>query len=158
MTLTRVGTDYDLAYTEKESNSASASVTAGVIGSKMYVIDVDFVWFEFPKMIQWMKGKTAPHYIEAKASGKSAKQVLTNQGINAIEVKVDGGDKIARATMATPDIEAGRVLIHRSVVQKLMYHETQGLAKFPNNSHMDLADALVQSINRLLNGHQVFTF
>ena len=158
VSLQRIGTDWDLAYTEKQTNSASAYVTAGVYDKKMYIIDIGFEWLEFPKLMPYMRSKKAPHYIEAKASGKSAKQVLTNQGINAVEVKVDGGDKVARAQMATPYAEAGRVYIHRGLLNKLLNDDKQGILKFPNNKNDDLQDALVQSINRLLNQPHVFTF
>lgn len=148
--LKEVGTDWDLAYTEKETNSASAYVTAGKFDSKMYITDLGFDWLEFPKLMPYMKSKTQPHYIEGKASGKSAKQVLTNQGIPAIEVQVIGGDKVARAQMATPYAESGMVFCKRSVWDKLHNDSKQGILMFPNGEHDDLQDALVQSINRLL--------
>ena len=158
VTLQRLGSDWDLAYTQKETNSASAFITAGVYDNKMYITDLGFEWLEFPKLMPYMRSKQATHYIEAKASGKSAKQVLTNQGINAVEVKVDGGDKVARAQMATPYAEAGRIFVHRSLINKLLNDEKQGILRFPNNKNDDLQDALVQSINRLLNQPHVFTF
>jgi len=157
MTLKRLGSDWDLAYTEKESNSASAFVTAGELDGKMYITDLGFKWLEFPKLMSYMKSQQAPHYIEAKASGKSAKQTLTNQGIPAIEVKVDGGDKIARATMATPYAEAGMIYCRASLLEKLYNDDKQGILLFPKTGD-DLNDALVQSINRLLAGPKVFTF
>jgi len=144
------GTDWDLAYTEKETNSASAYITAGKYESKMYITDLGFDWLEFPKLMPYMKSKTQPHYIEGKASGKSAKQVLTNQGIPAIEVQVSGGDKIARAQMATPYAESGMVYCKKSIWDKLHSDSKQGILMFPNGEHDDLQDALVQSINRLL--------
>lgn len=156
-TLTLVGTDWDLAYTEKETNSASAFCTAGKLGEKMYIHDIGFKWAEFPTLIQWMKTQRAPHYIEAKASGKSARQVLVNQGIPAIEVEVGGGDKIARAQIVSPYAEAGMIYVRESVLDKLYNDSKQGLLLFPN-AHDDLNDALVQSINRLLAGHQIFVF
>ncbi len=158
VTLQRLGSDWDLAYTEKQTNSASAFVTAGVYDKKMYITDLGFEWLEFPKLMAYMRSKQATHYIEAKASGKSAKQVLTNQGINAVEVKVDGGDKVARAQMATPYAEAGRIFVHRSLINKLLNDEKQGILRFPNNKNDDLHDAFVQSVNRLLNQPNVFTF
>lgn len=148
--LTELGTDWDLAYTEKETNSASAYITAGKHDSKMYITDLGFDWLEFPKLMPYMKAKTQPHYIEGKASGKSAKQVLTNQGIPAIEVQVSGGDKIARAQMATPYAESGMIYCKRSIWDKLHNDSKQGILMFPNGEHDDLQDALVQSINRLL--------
>jgi predicted phage terminase large subunit-like protein len=107
-------------------------------------------------LINYMKAKKAPHYIEAKASGKSAKQTLTNRGIPAVEVKVDGGDKIARATLATPYAESGMIYCRRSLLNKLYNDDKQGILVFPNGKGDDLQDALVQSINRLLGKRQFF--
>ena len=156
--LREVGTDWDLAYTEKETNSASAYVTAGMYDNKMYISDLGFDWLEFPKLINYMKTKKAPHHIEGKASGKSAKQTLTNQGVPAIEVQVNGGDKVARATMATPYAEAGMVYCKESLLNKLYNDSKQGILLFPNAEHDDLQDALVQSINRLLAQPKMFMF
>lgn len=156
--LTQLGTDWDLAYTEKETNSASAYVTAGKFENKMYIDDLGFDWLEFPKLMNYMKSKTKPHYIEGKASGKSAKQVLTNQGIPAIEVQVTGGDKIARATMVTPYAESGLIYCRQSLLDKLYYDSKQGILMFPNGDADDLQDALVQSISRLLQNPSVFFF
>ncbi len=156
--LTSMASDWDLAYTEKETNSASAYITAGLHDNKMYIDSIGFKWLEFPNLINYMKEQKAPHYIEAKASGKSAKQTLTNQGIPAIEVKVDGGDKVARATLATPYAESGLIYCRASLLNKLYFDDKQGILVFPNGKGDDLQDALVQSINRLLNQPKMFFF
>jgi predicted phage terminase large subunit-like protein len=156
--LESLGSDWDLAYTAKEENSASAYVTAGIYENKMYIDEIGFEWLEFPKLIHWMKTKKFPHYIEQKASGKSAKQTLTNQGIPAIEVPVEGGDKVARTMMATPYAEAGMVLCRQRIINKLYNDDRQGILNFPKAEHDDLNDALTQSINRLLAKPQFFTF
>lgn len=150
------GTDWDLAYTEKETNSASAHVTAGLVGTNMYIDDLGWIWAEFPKLISYMKAKEAPHYIEAKASGKSAKQTLKSMGVTAIEVDIKGGDKIGRANNAAPFAEAGRVYIRQSLINKLYFDSKQGILMFPNGEHDDLNDAVVQAINRLLNRRKMF--
>lgn len=148
--LVNVGSDWDLAYTEKESNSACAYVKSGKVDENMAIDDIGFKWLEFPDLINYMKAKEAPHYIEAKASGKSAKQTLKKSEIPAIEVKVSGteGDKVARTRLATPYAESGMILIRESLVDMLYNDDRQGILKFPNNSHNDLNDALVQAINR----------
>jgi len=153
-----LGTDWDLAYTEKTENSASAYVTAGKIGGRVYVFDCGFKHLEFPNLIAWMRAVQAPHYVEGKASGKSAVQTLVNNGIPATEVKITNGDKIARATLCTPFLEAGMILIHNRVYEKLLFAEGQGLINFPKNKHDDLADAFSQAVERLLIQHQVFMF
>jgi predicted phage terminase large subunit-like protein len=148
--LKELGSDWDLAYTEKETNSASAYITAGKLEKNAYITDLGFIWAEFPQLIEYMKKRVFPHYIEAKASGKSAQQTLRRMGIPAIEVNVKGGDKIGRANVATPFAEAGMVFIKQSLVDKLYHDSKQGILMFPNGEHDDLQDALVQSINRLL--------
>jgi len=146
----KYGTDWDLAYTKDELNAANAYVTAGFYDSKMYVDWIDFEWLEFPELIPYMKAQPQPHYIEAKASGKSAKQSLTKQGIPAIEIGVEGGDKVARTKMVTPFAEAGMVMVRKSQIDKLLNDERQGIIKFPNGKFKDLNDALTQSISRIL--------
>lgn len=148
-----LGTDWDTAYTEKEANAASAYVTAGKIDGKAFIWDLDFAYLEFPELVKYIRARKGPHYLESKASGSSAKQALTRAGIIAIEVKLMGGaDKVARAKMATPPVEAGLVYIKKSLVDKLYNDERQGILNFPKNTHKDLADALSQSMQRLFSG------
>jgi predicted phage terminase large subunit-like protein len=148
--LESLGTDWDLAYTKNMDNSASAWVVAGLLGTDIYIQEVGWDWLEFPQLIHTMRAKQAPHFIEKKASGKSAKQTMDSEGINAIEVDATT-DKIARARMASPTAEAGRVYIKESEYEKLLYDEKQGILKFPNAKNDDVADALSQSLIRLSN-------
>ncbi|KAA5532665.1 hypothetical protein F0919_17950 [Taibaiella lutea] len=147
--MSKYGKDWDLAYTDKDENAASAFIAAGKIGHNIYIDDVQWEWYEFPKLIGWMKKIGGPHYIEAKASGKSAKQSLTKMGIVAIEVEVAGGDKVARANMATPPAEAGMVFIRKSIADKLYNDSKQGILLFPKSPWKDVADVLAQAIQRL---------
>lgn len=147
-TLRDYGTDWDTAYTKDDANSASAFVTSGKKGNDIYLDKAGYDFKEFPDLIRYMSLQPAPHYIEKKASGKSAKQTLTNAGINAIEVEVTGGDKQARARMATPTAEAGRVYVRASLLDFIYNDDKQGILKFPNASHDDLQDAVTQSIQR----------
>lgn len=151
-----VGSDWDLAFTKDDNNSASAYITSGKYEDNMYITDFGFEWLEFPQLIDYMKRQKPTHYIEAKASGKSAKQTLVNQGISAKEVNVTGGDKIARANMATPYAERGSVYCRRSILERLYTAEKQGILKFPNNENDDLQDALVQAIQRVLGKKKMF--
>ncbi len=142
------GTDWDTAYTDKQKNDASAFCTSGKIAGKMYIDKLGFDKLELPALIRYMDLRPAPHYIEAKASGKSAKQVLKDGGVVAIEVQVSGGDKIARTKFATPPPEAGLVCIRASLLDILYNDPEQGLLFFPNGKHDDLNDAVVQAIQR----------
>jgi predicted phage terminase large subunit-like protein len=148
--LQQLGSDWDLAYTKNEGNSATAYVTAGTFDKKMYITDIGFQWLEFPEMMRYIKTKTNPHYIEAKASGLSAKQSLKKAGIPAIEVKMGNGDKEARARMSTPYAESGLIYVLDTLIDTILNDDRQGILKFPNNTNNDLADALAQSISRVL--------
>lgn len=146
--LTNYGTDWDTAYTDKEKNDASAYCTSGMADKKIYLDRVGFKKLEFPQLIRYMTLRSAPHYIEAKASGKSAKQTLKQNGISAIEVQVIGGDKVARTSFATPMAEAGLVYVRESILDMIYNDTEQGLLHFPNGLHDDLNDAIVQALQR----------
>ena len=144
-----VGFDWDTAYTADERNAACAYVKTGVDAEgNVYVLDLDFRWIEFPEQVTWMKALVGPHYIEAKATGKSAKQTLSRDGVVAVEVPVEGGDKEARTILVSPVAEAGKLRVKRSLLPRLLDDDRQGILTFPNSSHADLNDALVQAINR----------
>lgn len=141
------GTDWDTAYTDKLTNAGSAAVVSGLFDGKMYIDSVQWFHKEFPELINTMKLFPDPHYIEAKASGKSAKQTLITAGIPAIEVQVNS-DKLARARDATPKAEAGLVFVRASILEKIYYDSDQGILKFPNGAKQDLADTIAQAIQR----------
>lgn len=142
------GTDWDTAYTKNIKNAASAYIVSGKIGQKMYIDNLGWVYHEFPELIKFMKTDVpSPHYVEKKASGKSACQTLKSEGIPAIEVDVNG-DKLARANDATPKAEAGMVYCRASLLDKLLSDHEQGILMFPNGPKQDLADTLAQAIMR----------
>lgn len=143
-----VGNDWDLAYTKDDENAASAYIRSGKLDGKMWIDGFDFDYLEFPELINWMKIQYPVHYIEAKASGKSAKQTLTFSGIAAVEVDVIGGDKVARARMATPFAESGLICIRKSLANRLYNDADQGILNFPMSKKLDVADALAQAVQR----------
>jgi phage terminase large subunit-like protein len=146
--LSNYGADWDLAYTEKESNSASAFVASGFADGKMYIDDVGYHYLEFPDLIAVMTAMRMMHFVENKASGISAKQTFDKMQVPAILVPVKGGDKVARANLASPYAQAGMVCIRKSVAEKLYHDSRQGILAFPNGQGNDLADALAQAVQR----------
>lgn len=150
--LRRVGYDWDTAYTDKEENSASGYVKAGVDSDGViYILDAAWRWVEFPDLVDWMEKVDGPHYIEQKASGKSAAQAVRKRGVQAKEVEVPGGegDKVARTRGITPIVSSGKVRFRRSILDRLLEDDQQGILKFPKGSHDDLNDMLVQALYRL---------
>lgn len=143
-----LSTDWDLAMTEKEENDASAYVTSGKIGHKIYIDDLGFAKKETPELIKWITSIIGPHYIENKGGGIGVAQMLNDKGITAIEISPASGDKVGRARMATPIAESGKVYIRASLLDRLLNVKDQGILKFPNNKNDDLQDALTQAIIR----------
>lgn len=144
-----LGSDWDLAYTKKKKNAASAYITSFKYNNRIFLDDLGWAWKEFPDLIKWMKTKQPSHYIEAKATGISAKQTLSEQGVTAIEIPVKGGeDKVARARMGSPKAEAGMVCVRKSIADQLFDDPAQGILKFPNGKFADLADVLAQALQR----------
>lgn len=148
-----IGNDWDLAYTEDDRNSASARVKSGRDAKgNVYIFAVEWRWVEFPDLVTWMKTLREPAFVEAKASGKSAVQVLKRESLPAKEVTIFGGDKIARARLASVVAEQGKVFLAQGLEEKLLHDMKQGLLHFPNGLNDDVNDAFVQAINRHTRG------
>lgn len=160
------GKDWDTAYTREEQNSASAWIESyrgvdrtGPDGKQIsgtfpiYVHDCGWDWWEFPELVAEMLKLSGPHFIEKKASGKSAAQTLRREKIRVEEVAVDG-DKLARASGVQPVVAQGRIYVRRSIVTRLFEGERQGLLRVTaeglvtGTGDLDLNDAFVQAIAR----------
>lgn len=152
---TGMGYDWDTAQTDNEDNAANAFVKACFKDGVMYIIDLGFEWFEFPELISWMKTKDdAPHYVEAKSSGKDVVSTLKTEGIAAFGIDVKG-DKESRTDLVLHHAEKGNVKVAKHLVDKLLNDGKQGILAFPRGRWRDMNDVLVQAINRLLKHHDL---
>ena len=143
------GYDWDTAYTSNEKNAANAYIYSYRDNNgNIYIEDMDFKWLQEPDLVKWMKNLGGPHYIENKATGKSAKDWLDREGIVAVEVSLPGGDKEARTRSVSPRAEAGKVRVNKRILQRLLDDDKQGILSFPNSKWKDVNDALVQAIYR----------
>lgn len=154
------GWDLDTAYTKDEANSATAGVKsyrgAGEKNEfRIYIDDLFWEWFELPELLADLRLRQGPFYVEQKASGKSAVQMLKTYGITAQEVPVKG-DKLQRASAAQPAVSVGRIYINKLVYDRLLYGEQQGLLRITaealqeDGEGLDLNDAFVQALFRHL--------
>jgi len=162
------GKDWDTAYTRDEANSASAYIEsyrgAGKDGKfRIYIHDVDWRWVEFPELVAWMWAQPGPHYVEQKATGKSAVQALRREHLAVSEVEVTG-DKFARAAGVQPVISNKRVYIREEIAEKLLKGDRQGLLRVTaerlqgDEGGLDVNDAFVQAIMRHTSGRKGFAF
>lgn len=152
------GKDWDTAYTKKETNAASAFVESyrGPGDDNVfpiYIENVGWEWLKFPELLDWMQALVGPHYVEAKASGKSVTDALQANGIAASEVQVVK-DKFARANTVQRAVMNRRVYVKRGVLHDLLYGERQGLLRITvemlqeDGKGLDLNDAFVQALTR----------
>lgn len=154
------GWHWDTAFTANEENSATAGIymfrgPGDKETCRIFIEDVDWDWLEFPELIKRMRSKSGPHFVEKKASGKSAVQVLKTHGVIATEVPVLG-DKLSRASAVQPVALNGRIYVNALVYQKLLWGEHQGLLRVTaealrqGGEGLDLNDAFVQGVWHLL--------
>lgn len=154
-----IGWDWDLAYTDDDKNSASAGIRSargpGKTGEfPIYIDDVVWDWLEFPEAVGMVKSTgRGPHYVEAKASGKSVAQVIRRLGVPVKEVPV-AGSKFTRSTLVQPVVSTGRVYVRRAVLRRLLHGERQGLLHVTSQGlveetgDFDVNDAFVQALRR----------
>jgi len=146
----------DSAYTEKTENDPTAIMACYKSNNFLYILDVQEVWMEFPKLIEFIKSyvikcgysQNSKIFIEPKASGKSiAQQLRATTQLTVIEVKPPDNDKVTRAHGISPTVESRRVkLIMGAWVEKFL----EQIGQFPNASHDDMMDTLVMAVDELL--------
>lgn len=155
------GRDWDTGYGENIQNAGNAWVHSyrGLANPDnpddfpIYITDCGVNHDDFPQLVKTISSMTGPHYVEAKASGKSVVQALVAYGIKAHEVTVKG-DKLARASAVQPAVSNGRIWVSAQLVEKLLMMERQGLLRVTaeglqqGGPGLDLNDAFVQALTR----------
>ncbi len=149
----------DTAYTEKTDNDPTAIISYYEENNLIYITNVQSVYKEFPDLITWIpkfvqnntypyKRKEAKVYVEPKASGISVVQTIKKAtDLNIIESEPPKDDKITRAYIVSPKIEAGRVKLHRGGWNESFISQ---VISFPNAQHDDEMDCLTAIILREL--------
>lgn len=150
---------WDTAYKEKQRNDFNASVTVGVDGRGIWLLDVYNQRHEMPGLLaagerQHTKWGPTHLFVENKASGPSMAQML-KVATKRISVQlwepIDGGDKIARAQAVVPICASGMVHIPATDPETgqpppwLDAFLVQ-LYQFPAGEHDDMVDAFVMAL------------
>ena len=140
---------WDTAFKTSEQNDFSVCQTWGVADNGYYLLDLVRRKIEFPELLRCAKSlaeKYNPNIIliEDKASGQPLIQSIrkeTRLPIKAVQVNKD---KITRAHLAIPFIEAGKVFLPQSAEWLSDFlTETE---EFPMSAHDDIVDAMNQAI------------
>jgi len=138
----------DSAFKEGASTDFSVAHTWGTLGGHYYVIDEWHARVEFPELVAALRDMYAkwrvPLYVEDKASGQSAIQVLRRRdgmkpAVPTLPLAIPGGmSKKARADAATPYVEAG--LVHLPESAPWVHDFIEEHAAFPGGEHDDRVD------------------
>lgn len=145
----RVVQSWDTAFKTKEANDYSVCTTWGETDTGWYLIDIWKDKVEFPdlkRMVVELALRFAPHavLVEDKASGQSLIQELRNQTRLPVIAIAPTKDKVARANLVTPLIEAGRVHLPEGVPEAALL--AHSCAQFPNGAHDDDVDSVTQAL------------
>lgn len=154
----RIWMSVDTAFKKTKDSDYSAFVVGATIGQRIYILDVFVKKMEFPELkatTKRMFAKWRPRiiYVEDKSSGQSLVQEMKrpenpNEENLHFMMPIVGveppGDKITRASAASPIVEEGNVFLLEGAewVSKFVTE----LEQFPKAKHDDQVDAFSQGI------------
>jgi len=143
----------DTAQKTKEHNDFSVIETWGKLGNSIYLLDVDRGKWESPELIKrielnYDKWKPRKVWVEDKVSGTSSIQEVRRRTSIPIFPIQRNTDKVLRANLASPKIEAGYVYLPRKApyISEFLLEVIQ----FPNAKHDDQVDPMNDAIDKML--------
>jgi predicted phage terminase large subunit-like protein len=142
---------WDTAFDEKRGNDFWCGTTWYQYASGYYLVDFFMQKMRSPegiRQIQLWDAKHHPHHvlIEKKASGIVALQILEDEtSLPLVKDIIPHTDKVARASSATPTVEAGNVFLPENAPWTSDLIDR--LAMFPNGTHDDDSDSISQYLN-----------
>ncbi|NUN08043.1 MAG: phage terminase large subunit [Ignavibacteriaceae bacterium] len=143
---------WDTAFKKNAENDYSVCTTWMVDDGKYYLVDMWRGRVEFPEL----KKKVAELFsefrpdevlIEDKASGQSLIQELQRETVVPVKAIRVASDKITRASIATPLMEAGKVFLpsDRHWCEQVI----RECEEFPGGQFDDIVDSVTQALNYL---------
>ena len=128
----------------------------GRAGANKYLMDQIRARLDFPSTLNAIRTLSAKwpqarrKLIEDAANGPAAIQTLGNEISGLIPVTARGS-KVARAHLATPDIEAGNVYLPHPEIAPWVHDFIEECAAFPKGANDDQVDAMTQALIRFAN-------
>lgn len=149
--LDRVIQSWDTAFKKGSETSFSVCETWGERRGDFFLLDVWRARVEYPELKRqtvalYDRWRPSAVLVEDKASGQSLAQDLKRETkLPIIPVKVAEGDKVTRAQLVSPLVEAGRVFLPERAPWLADFLDE--LTQFPNAEHDDQVDALSQALD-----------
>ena len=143
----------DATFKDNERNDYVALEVWGKRENRLYLVDLVNEHLDFSDTVRKLRIMRAKYpriggiYIEDAANGTAVLNVLRNEVMGLIPVKPDKS-KEARVNAVSFAIEAGNVYVPRD--RKFTAKFVEQCAKFPNDKHDDMVDAMSMALDRLI--------
>lgn len=144
---------WDIAIKPDERNDYSVCTTWAIVGNQYYLLDLVRKRLEFTQLYSEAVGlarlwRTNVILIEDKATGSALIQHLKSQRLVGVPTPIGinpRDDKVTRALVASPLIQAGQVHLRSDArwLQDLRHEVVQ----FPSGAHDDQVDSISQFLN-----------
>ena len=142
----------DATFKDGEKNDFVAIEAWGRVENRMYLVDLVNEHLDFQQTVRRIRLMITKHYhmgavyIEDKANGPAIMSVLRHEIPGIIPVAPDAS-KEARVNAVSFVIEAGNVYIPTTEWGDKFIEQC---AKFPNDKHDDMVDAMSQALSKLI--------
>ena len=142
----------DAAFKDGEKNDYVAMEVWGKVENRLYLVHLVNEHLDFVKTVNRIRllrarfPRIGAVYIEDKANGTAVINVLRNEVAGIIPVTPDVS-KEARVQAVAFAIEAGNVFVPDTDWGDRFIEQC---AKFPNDKHDDMVDAMSQALNKLV--------
>ena len=143
----------DATFKDNERNDYVALEVWGKRENRLYLVDLANEHLDFSATVRKLRLMRAKYpriggiYVEDAANGTAILNVLRNEVIGLIPVKPDKS-KEARVNAVSFAIEAGNVYLPRD--RKWTHDFIEQCARFPNDKHDDMVDAMSMALDRLI--------
>lgn len=143
----------DATFKDGERNDYVAIEVWAKRENRLYLVDLVNEHLDFASTIRKLQIMRAKYprlgalYVEDAANGAAIMNTLRHEVIGMIPVKPDKS-KEARVNGVQPAIEAGNVYLPRD--RKFSHDFVEQCAKFPNDKHDDMVDAMSMALDRLV--------
>lgn len=143
----------DTAFTESASNDPTGIIATCKIGNELYITHAEKVQLKFPDLIRHIGpyvqsqgyGNGSSIRIEPKANGISVVDQLKDQtGLNVVRTPSPRDSKETRLNVASPSVEAGRVVLVDGPWNESFVDEVCG---FPAKPHDEYVDVLCYAVD-----------
>ena len=143
----------DATFKDGEKNDYVAIEVWGKRENRMYLVDLVNEHLDFARTVKRLRLLRAKYpriggiYVEDAANGTAILNVLRNEVMGLIAVKPDKS-KEARVNAVSFAIEAGNVYLPSD--RQFSHKFVEQCAKFPNDKHDDMVDAMSMALDRLI--------